>query len=498
MRRRTLRVHPSETWTEQTRIRQNQINPTGHRMSSELEQLTHQVRRDLDLLSYPQRAWLAARSTRAGEPIYDVLIVGAGQSGLAVAFGLMRERVCNVLVVDENAEDRAGPWLRFARMRTLRTPKHLTGPDLGLPNLTTRAWYEAQHGRGSWEALGLLPKELWAAYLRWYRKTLDIPVRFETTVGALAWSEEERAWEVPCQSAHGQSLLYARRVVLATGIEGSGEWHVPPMIREALPLDRYAHTRWDIDFAKLRGKRVAVVGAGASAFDNAATALEQGAAEVRLYFRRPALVNVNAYRWAEFAGFLGHASDLPDPDKWRFISQILRMGQLPPSDTYQRASAHPGFALMPNSRWRSLSMRGQTIAIETDSGSHEADFVIIGTGFITDLSLRLELSRFEQHIARWSDRYQPPRDERHEDLARHPYLGAAFDFTERQPGAAPYLQYLYNFTFGGLLSMGFGGASISGMKYSIPKLVSGITRSFFVEDRAHYYRTLIDFSEREF
>jgi FAD-dependent urate hydroxylase len=34
----------------------------------------------------------------------------------------------------------------------------------------------------------------------------------------------------------------------------------------------------------------------------------------------------------------------------------------------------------------------------------------------------------------------------------------------------------------GLLSLGFGGASISGMKYSIPRLVGGITGSFFVEE----------------
>jgi cation diffusion facilitator CzcD-associated flavoprotein CzcO len=383
-------------------------------------------------------------------------------------------------------------------MRTLRTPKHLTGPDLGLPNLTTRAWYEAQHGVGSWDTLGLLPKEMWAAYLRWYRETLDLPVRFDTKVGALSYLADERAWQVPCVGPDGESVLYARRVVLATGIEGSGEWHVPAMVRDLLPTDRYAHTRWDIDFAKLAGKRVAVLGAGASAFDNAATALENGASEVRLYFRRRQLVDINAYRWAEFVGFLGHAGDLPDPDKWRFISQILRMGQLPPSDTLKRAREHAGFFLMPGSRWKSLRMQGDDVVIETESGRYEADFVIVGTGFVTDLSLRPELASIEAHIARWGDRYQPPDSERNDDLTRHPYLGDGFEFTERAPGSAPYLRYLYNFTFGGLLSLGFGGASISGMKYSIPRLVSSITASFFVEDRAHYYQSLCDFAEREF
>ena len=188
------------------------------------------VRRDLDLIDYPRRPWLAPRRTNAGAPIYDVIIVGGGQGGLAAAFGLARERVTNVLVIDQNPLDCAGPWLNFARMRTLRTPKYVTGPDLGVPSLTPRAWYEAQHGPGSWEALGFIPKETWAAYLAWYRRTLGIPVRPDTRVGALRWSEAERAWEVPCRDAKaataedgaGAEILYARRVVLATGIEGSG------------------------------------------------------------------------------------------------------------------------------------------------------------------------------------------------------------------------------------------------------------------------------------
>jgi cation diffusion facilitator CzcD-associated flavoprotein CzcO len=468
-----------------------------------LDRLATRVRRDLELLEYPKRPWLEPRRTAAGEPVHDVVIVGAGQGGLAAAFGLMRERLGNLLVVDQNPLDRAGPWLSFARMHTLRTPKHVTGPDLGLPNLTPQAWYEAQHGEGSWESLGLIPRESWAAYLAWYRKTLGIPVRASTRVGALEWDPRERWWRVPCEAAGeggSNETLRARRVVLATGIEGSGQWQVPAMIR-ALPAHLYAHTRADIDFDALRGKRVAVLGAGASSFDNASTALERGAREVRLFFRRPELVKVNSYRWAEFVGFLKHFGELPDEDKWRFILRIQRMGQLPPADTYRRALANPGFHLHPGTGWRSLEARGDTITITTDSpevGDVECDFVIAGTGFVTDLSLRPELANVERHIARWSDRYAPPAGERHEDLARHPYLGVGFEFTEREPGAAPYLATLYNYTFGGLLSLGFGGASISGMKYSIPRLVSGVTGSLFLEDRAAHFHSLLGFAEREF
>jgi cation diffusion facilitator CzcD-associated flavoprotein CzcO len=463
-----------------------------------LEALTEQVRRDLELLDYPRRPWVAPRKTSNGSAIYDVIIVGAGQSGLTAAFGLSRERVGNVLVLDKNPLDRAGPWLNFARMRTLRTPKYLTGPDLGIPSLTPRAFYEAQFGEGSWEALKLIPKELWASYLSWYRRTLGIPVEPDTSVGALEYDAKERCFVLPCVGPSGARTLFARRVVLATGIDGSGEWRVPSAVSATLPRDRYAHTRDAIDFAALQGKRVAVLGAGASGFDNAATALDAGAAAVHLLFRRQQLVNVNAYRWAEFVGFLKHHADLPDAEKWRFILQLLRMGQLPPADTLARAREHAGFHLHAGSGWKELSLRDHEVQIVSDSGTFSVDFVIVATGFVTDLATRPELARLEQHIARWADRYTPPPAEQQEDLLRHPYLGAGFEFTERSPGSAPYLAHLYNYTFGGLLSMGFGGASISGLKYSAQRLVAGITRSLFLEDSAAHFDGLCAFSEPEF
>jgi FAD-dependent urate hydroxylase len=463
----------------------------------ETEAHAERVRSDLAQLEFPKREWLTPRRAASGQSIYDVVIVGAGQAGLATAFALQRERVRNVLVVDDNALDRAGPWLNFARMPTLRTPKHVTGPDLGVASLTFQAWYEAQHGAEAWQALGMIAKEDWAAYLSWYRRTLQLPVQPDTQVGALAWDATAGAFALPCKQRSGDTTLYARRVVLATGIDGSGHWHVPALISDALPRTRYAHTRDAIDFAALRGKRIAVLGAGASAFDNAATALDHGAAEVRLYFRREQLVRVNAYRWAESSGFLRHLGDLPDADKWRFIRQLLRMGQLPPRDTLQRAQAHTGFHLQPSSTWQKLEERDGQVLIHTTSGLYEADFVIAGTGFVTDLRARPELARLEPHIARWADRFTPDAADQHEDLLRHPYLGPHFELTERTPGSAPELRFVFNYTFGGLLSLGFGGGSISGMKYSTPRLVAGITGSLFHEDRAAHFQSLCSYDERE-
>jgi len=464
-----------------------------------LKALEAAVKRDLDRLQYPARPWLEPHKTAAsGAPVLDVLVVGGGQGGLATAAALMRERVGSVLVVDQNPLDRAGPWLNFARMVTLRTPKYLTGPDLGLPNLTIQAWYEAQHGAESWESMGLIPKESWAAYLAWYRKTLEINVRAETRVVGVGWDDDEGELWADVEQDGQRERLWARRIVLATGIEGSGQWQVPAFIREGLPADRFSHTRGDIDFDALAGKRVGVLGAGASAFDNASVALEHGAAAVELFFRRDKLVDVNPYRWAEFVGFLRHHADLPDAQRWRFIRQILRMGQLPPTDTFARAKAHAAFTLRPASPWTDVAMVDDAVRVTTPSGTHDFDFLIVATGFVTDLSQRPELATVHPHIVRWGDRYTPPAGEEHEDLARHPYLGPAFQYMPRDAAATPWVSRIHNYTFGCLPSLGFGGASISGLKYSIPRLVGGITASLYQEGADDFFRSLCAYETKEF
>ena len=151
----------------------------------------------------------------------------------------MQRKISNILVVDKNPQGSEGPWRTFARMPTLRTPKHVTGPDQGNPNLTIRAWYEAQWGAESWDNLKLVPRTTWAQYLEWYRKFLGIPVRNDTTVGALEWNHAERCFSVPVQTKGTTEVLLARKVVLATGIDGSGRWEVPGFISSNPQLDYF-------------------------------------------------------------------------------------------------------------------------------------------------------------------------------------------------------------------------------------------------------------------
>jgi len=103
-----------------------------------LELLEQQVARDLALTAHPRQPWLRPR-TCGGEPVLDVLIVGAGQGGLATGFALLRDRVDNILLVDAAAYGQEGPWSTYARMPSLRSPKDQTGPDGNVPSLTYQA-----------------------------------------------------------------------------------------------------------------------------------------------------------------------------------------------------------------------------------------------------------------------------------------------------------------------------------------------------------------------
>lgn len=427
--------------------------------------------------------------------MFDVLIVGAGQARLATAFGLRLEQVTNVRLIDRAPRGGEGPWVTFARMTTLRTPKTVTGPDLGIPSLTPRAWWEAKFGRQGWERLDRFSPGDWQDYLDWYRDVLGLAVENETELTAIAPAGGLLAADL--RGPRGQTRVLARKIVLATGIDGSGRWQVPEVIRAALPRDRYAHSAEAIDLAAVRGRRVAVLGAGASAFDNAAAALEAGAARVELCFRRADVPRINPFLWTNFAGVLGHTGAMDDLMRWRFARQILEgLPTPPPQDTFWRCRRFANFALRPACTWRALRLAGGAIQIDASDGPIITDFVIAATGVTTDLSLRPELAPFAQHIALWRDRFTPPAGEESAVVASHPYLGPAFEFLERLPGTAPFLKDIHNFTFGTLPSHGLTGGAITGLRYGVPRLIQGVVCDLFLGDLAAHWRSLATYDHR--
>ncbi len=458
-----------------------------------LPALEAQVATDLARLDYGKPDWTRPRRHPDGH-VHDVVIVGGGQSGLGAAFGLLRERISNILVIDENPAGYEGPWDTYARMMTLRTPKELTSVDLGVPSLTFRAFWEAQHGSAGWAALDKIPRRGWMDYLRWYRRLLALPVRNDTRLTLLEPIEDGLH---RLQLSSGAPLI-ARKVVLATGIQGGGEWHVPREIGAKLARSRYAHTSEAIDYAALADKRIAILGAGASSFDNAQAALSLGVAEAHVFVRRKALPQVNPIRFMERSGMTGRFAALDDDAKYRLMASFFARNQPPTNDTFARAAAFPGFRLHLGAPWLDVAETTEGVAITTPQGTDSYDFLVLSTGLVTDPALRPELALVADGIARWSDRHVPDPALASPVLDAHPYLGPDFRLLPRTPADAARVAGLYAFNYSALISLGLSASALSGLKHALPRLVAGIADALFLDDRATILESFLAYDEPEF
>lgn len=458
-----------------------------------LAALERDLARQLVLIGHGGADWTRPRSHADGH-VLDVVIVGGGQSGLAAAFGLLRERVSNIVVIDENPAGYEGPWDTYARMLTLRTPKDLNPLDFGIPALSYRAFWEAQHGPDSWLAVDKIARGDWMAYLRWYRRVLDLPVRNGAKLTLIEPLGDDMH---RLHLAEGGPLL-ARKVVLATGIEGGGEWHTPPMIAASLPRDRYAHTSERIDYAALAGKRIGILGGGASAFDNANAALAAGVGECHVFIRRKVLPRINPIRFMERVGFTGRYPALSDAAKYRVMAAFLGHNQPPTNDTFARASARPGFALHLGAPWLSVAEVDGAVRVTTPQGEHDLDFVVLSTGLVSDPALRPELAQVADGIARWADRVTPSPGSGNALIDAHPYLGPGFEFTPRTPADAARLHGLFAFNYSALISLGLSASALSGMRTALPRLVKGITDQLFLDDADALVADLLAYDEAEF
>src|SRR5260221_3240069 len=188
--------------------------------------------RDLGLAGRPPRHWPAAKPGPDGQALIDVVVVGAGMCGIAAAAGLILIGIRNVRVLDQNAAGREGPWLTFARMETLRSPKHLPGPAMGIPSLTFRAWHEACHGVDGWERLYKIPRDVWMDYLGWLQPVLALPIESDATVTRLAPTDASIA--VTVESGAGTRVLHPPPVVLPPGRGGAGGLPTPDLLDPTL------------------------------------------------------------------------------------------------------------------------------------------------------------------------------------------------------------------------------------------------------------------------
>jgi cation diffusion facilitator CzcD-associated flavoprotein CzcO len=458
--------------------------------ASSLPELESRLAYDLGCLNYPAANWVLPTPPRAGTEVVDVVVIGAGMAGLAAGFALIRRGIRNIRILDRAPAGREGPWVTFARMQTLRSPKELIGPASGVPSLTFRAWFTARFGEAAWAELFRIERPMWMDYLRWYRRVLALPVENDVAVTAIL----PDAGLLRLDIESGEKIL-ARKVVLATGRAGLGRAAIPAFAAH-LPPAHCAHSSDPIDFDRLRGRRVVVIGVGASAVDNAAEALEHGAAEVRLLIRRARMPTINKLMGVGSPGFTAGFPILSDAWRWRFMHFAGDQATPAPRNSTLRVSRHRNASFHFGCAIRAMAMRDGQVEIDTTRRRFAADFVILGTGFTVEPEVIPELAHFAPHLAIWADRYTPPPDLADRELASFPYLAGDFAFTARH-GAVPGLSDLHCFNHAASLSLGKIAGDIPKISDGAALLAESIAASFFARDVDRHFQQAVDYAKPE-
>lgn len=201
---------------------------------------------------------------------FSALVIGAGISGVAAAIKL-RSLGIPYLVV-ESGEDFGGVWRENAYPGAgVDTPSHL---------------YSYSFAPNAWDHYFASRDEI-VAYVRRVADEYDVRrhVRFGTAVRRADWDEHSRLWKVQVRTADGHEEVLQASVVLSC----VGAFN-PPMVPNIPGMDTFAgprfHTaQWPKDL-DIRGKKVAVVGNGASAMQ-VVPAIATEVAKLTVYQRSP-------------------------------------------------------------------------------------------------------------------------------------------------------------------------------------------------------------------
>ncbi len=452
--------------------------------------LEARLAQDFARLNHPPANWTPETLGPDNRPVADVLIIGAGMNGLCAAFALRRLGVSNIRQIDARSAGLEGPWLTYARMEFLRSPKHLTGPAQGIANLTFRAWWEAQHGPEGWADLGYILREDWAKYLAWYGRVTGSQIENTTRLTAL----QPGPGHVCCQidGPQGPEEILARQVVLATGREGQARPRIPAPFQPHLGAD-VQHSSKPLDRRGLRGRKVVVIGLSASAFDNACAAAEAGG-DVTLLGRARRLPTVNKMKQTVYPGFAHGFPDLPDRERLAWLRTVTAARTAPPRHTVQRA-ARAGVKVILGEETTEVTRDGALLTLITSKTAYEAEKVILGTGFGFHFDADPALSDVAPHALLWRDLAEP--HETDDEFLDCPALGAGFELRPKNRSALKGLDRIRCFNHVAQPSLGNLANDIPQASEGADRLARAIANAMFLEDASLHRERLATYSEPE-
>jgi cation diffusion facilitator CzcD-associated flavoprotein CzcO len=207
----------------------------------------------------------------------DVLIVGAGISGIDAAYHLGKRLPGKSFAILEGRERIGGTWDLF------RYPGIRSDSDMYTLGFPFRPW------RGDVAIAG------GGAIRDYVEETarefgIDRHIRFRHRVTAARWSSAEARWTVEAETPEGTRSFTCGFLYLCAGYYDYEQGYRPHWPGEAAFAGRIVHPQhWpeDLDY---RGKRVAVIGSGATAVTLVPAMAAGGAAHVTMVQRSPSYV----------------------------------------------------------------------------------------------------------------------------------------------------------------------------------------------------------------
>ncbi len=208
----------------------------------------------------------------------DVLIVGAGLSGIGAAWRLQQERPGTTYAILESRDAIGGTWDLF------RYPGVRSDSDMFTLSYPFRPW-SGDRSLASGESI--------RDYIRDTAREggIDRNIRFGTTVVSASWSSAEARWTVQARVGDASRTYSCSFLYMCAGYYDYGRGHQPefPGVEDFGGL--FVHPQfWPADLDHT-GKRVVVIGSGATAV-TLVPAMAEAAEHVTMLQRSPSYLTV--------------------------------------------------------------------------------------------------------------------------------------------------------------------------------------------------------------
>ncbi len=247
-----------------------------------------------------------------------------------------------------------------------------------------------------------------------------------------------------------------------------------------------------------RGKRVVVIGVGASAVDNAARGAGSGAGEVRLLARRKEMPTVNKLMASAPTGVTAGFAKIDPEWRWRIMDYSVKQQTPAPHNSTLRVSRHPNAFFHFDCAIGSMREEGGEVLITTTKGRvFRTDFVILGTGFTVRSAQPRRARALSGPDRLLGGPLHAAAGEENSDLGRFPWLDDDFSFTEKEPGTASWLKDIHCFNYGALISIGKVSGDIPANQRGRALAGTRIAASLFIRDIDYHWKALLAYEKPE-